>query len=335
MRFEAYEWFGALWTLPVLAALVVYALVRGYRQLEALVESPLLAHMAASRSAPRRVLKAVIVLIALSAAMIALARPQWNPQPQEVQKRGRDVVFLIDVSRSMLAEDLAPNRLARAKLWVRDTLKVMRGDRVAIVPFAGSSVVKSPLTHDYGFARMALDDLSPASVSRGGTLIGDAIRHVMNEVFDRQDPSFKDIILITDGEDHQSLPVEAAKVAGEAGVRIIAVGIGDEVEGKPIPITDASGRKTFMMHEGQRVLSKLDGQALRDMAAASNGGVYFPVATGTIELDRMYERLVRQAEQREMETLEATRYEEKFQIFLVIAVSLLFMEMLISEKRRV
>lgn len=333
MRFESYEWLSALWALPLLGAIVVMALVRGRALLQRFVELDLLPAMAASRSGARRGIKWFLALLGLGFVMVALARPQWNPQPQEIQKRGRDVVFLVDVSRSMLAEDLAPNRLERAKLWIRDTLKIMRGDRVAIVAFAGTAVVKCPLTFDYGFARMALDDLSPASVSRGGTLIGDAIRLTLSEVFDTDEASYKDIILITDGEDQESFPVEAAKAAGEAGVRIISVGIGDETEGKPIPITDSRGRQTFLSYNGEQVLSRLDGQTLREMATASNGGSYLPVGTGTIELDRMYERLVRQAEQRDLETAEAVRFEEKFQIFLAVAIGLLLFEMLISERR--
>lgn len=335
MRFESYEWLSALWVLPVLAGAIIFALVRGRALLQRFVESDLLASMAGSRSPGRRAFKWLLALIGLGFAIVALARPQWNPQPQEIQKRGRDVVFLIDVSRSMLAEDLAPNRLERAKLWVRDTLKIMRGDRVAIVAFAGTAVVKCPLTFDYGFARMALDDLSPASVSRGGTLIGDALRLTLSEVFDTDEASFKDVILITDGEDQESFPVEAAKAAGDAGVRIIAVGIGDETQGKPIPITDGNGRQTFLTYNGERVLSRLDGQTLREMATASNGGSYLPVGTGTIELDRMYERLVRQAEQRELSTTEAVQFEEKFQIFLAVAIGLLFLELAISERKHV
>lgn len=334
MRFESYTWLPALWVLPLLVAASVYALLRSRALLCRFIDTGLLESMAGSRSSFRRAAKWLLILGALAGVILALARPQCNPQPQEVRKRGRDVVFLIDVSRSMLAEDLAPNRLERAKLWVRDTLKVIRSDRVAVVAFAGTAVVKCPLTHDYGFARMALDDLSPSSVSRGGTLIGDALRLTLSEVFDTKEASFKDIILITDGEDQESFPVEAAKVAGEAGVRIIAIGIGDEFQGKPIPITDSRGRKMFLTFDGQQVLSRLDGQTLREMASASNGGSYLPVGTGTIELDRMYERLVSQADQRELNAAEAIRFDEKFQIFLAFAIGLLCVEMLIGERRK-
>jgi len=334
VRFESYQWFAALWAIPPLAALALFALLRARAALERFIHPGLLAKMAPSRSHSRRLIRATLTLAALTLVVIALARPQWNPTPREVKRRGRDVAFVIDVSRSMLAEDLAPSRLERAKLWVRDTLRVIQGDRVAIVAFAGTAVVKCPLTNDYGFARLALDDLSPDSVARGGTLIGDALRLTLSEAFDTTQATFKDIILITDGEDHESFPVEAARAAGQAGVRIIAVGIGDENEGKPIPITDENGQTAFLTYNGQRVLTRLDGATLRDMASASSAGVYLPVATGTIELDKVYEKLVKQAPQRDYDAAEAVLYEEKYQVFLAPAIALLFAQMLIADRKR-
>lgn len=324
----------ALWALPVVAAVIGYSLYRRSVLLRRLADAKLLPELAASASHVRPVLKSILLLGALGAITFGLARPQWNATPQEIKRLGRDVCFVVDVSRSMLAEDLAPSRLERTKMWVRDALSGVRGDRVAIVAFAGSAVVKCPLTHDYGFARMALDNLSPDSVNRGGTLIGDAIRLATREVFDTDEASHKDIILITDGEDMDSFPVEAARAAGEAGIRIIAIGIGDENVGTRIPITDEFGRQSFVTHEGKPVMSRLDAQTLRQVALASRGGQYLNVSTGTIELDKVYEQLIRQAQQREMATTETIRYEEKFQIFLGLALGLVFMEGLISGRRR-
>lgn len=328
------RWLVALWVLPVAAAIVIYALVRCAALLRRLADAKLLPELAASASRVRPAVKSILLLGALGLVTFGLARPQWNAQPQEVKTLGRDVCFVIDVSRSMLAEDLAPNRLERTKMWVRDALSNVKGDRVAIVAFAGSAVVKCPLTHDYGFARMALDDLSPNSVVRGGTLIGDAIRLATREVFDTNEASHKDVILITDGEDMESFPVEAAKAAGDAGIRIIAIGIGDESAGTRIPITDQYGRQSFVMYEGKPVMSRLDAKTLREMALASNNGQYLNVSTGTIELDRVYEQLIAQAQQREMKSTETLRYEEKFQIFLGLGLTLLVMEGLISGRKR-
>ncbi len=328
------RWLMALWMLPPAALIAAWGLHRRRVLLRRLAETPLLPALAASTSLARASVKALLMLAALGAVVFALARPQWDQKPQEVRRLGRDVCFVLDVSRSMLAEDLAPNRLERAKIWVRDALAAMKGDRVALVAFAGSAVVKCPLTHDYGFARLALDDLSPDSVLRGGTLIGDAIRLATREVFDTDEASHKDLILITDGEDMESFPVEAARAAGETGIRILAIGIGDESAGSPIPITDEFGRRTHLTHEGEEVRTRLDAATLRQVALATRDGQYLNVATGTIELDRVYERLIRQAPQRDMDSSAAVRYEERFQLFVGLGLALLFLEGLISGRRR-
>ncbi len=334
MRFGSVETLIWLWLVPALLLLALHGLLRRRADMARFASRGLWPEVAGRSSIVRPAIKAALVAASLGLVVVSLARPQWNPTPQEVRKAGRDVCFVVDVSKSMLAEDLAPNRLEKAKLWVTDVMRAVRGDRVAIVGFAGSAAVVCPLTHDYGFARTALEALGPGTVSRGGTLIGDAIRKATSEVFEEEESSFKDIILITDGEDHESFPVEAAQAAGEAGVRIIAIGIGDEDVGRPIPFTDERGRRRFVEYRGEQVLSRLDAETLKQVADASNGGVYFNVSTGTIELDRVYEDLIAQAERRELEASKAVRYDEKFQLFLAGALALLGLERLISERKR-
>ena len=335
MKFEVTQWLAAVWLAPALAGLVIYAVSRRRAMLRRFVDAGLLPFAAAGASPARQAIKGLMLALALGLAVVALARPQWGAQPEDIRRKGRDICFIIDVSRSMLAQDLAPSRLERAKLWMGDVLAAARSDRVAIVAFAGIPSVKCPLTHDYAFARMALDTISTDSVPRGGTLIGDAIRAALSEVFDDKDTSFKDIILITDGEDQESLPVEAARAAGEAGVRIIAIGIGDENVGRPIPVSDPrTGERRLLTYNGETVLSKLDAVTLRLVAEATPGGRYFNVSTGSIELDKVYAALIRQAEQRELETTRAVRYTERFQLFLAAALALIALERLISERRR-
>lgn len=334
MSFGAPQWLLALWALPLVVLMVVYGVQRRRSMIRRFVESGLLDVVAPSRSVARQAVRGGLLVAALVLVVVGLARPQWGATPQELRAKGRDVCFVIDVSRSMLAEDLAPNRLERAKLWVQDVLDRAQGDRVAIIAFAGVASVKSPLTHDYGFATMALRDLSPDSVPRGGTLMGDALRLAASEVFDKGSENFRDVILITDGEDHESFPVEAARALGEAGIRLIIVGIGDENVGRPIPVTDpATGQTRLLAYQGQTVLTKLDAPTLAEMARATPGGQYFNVATGTIELDTVYASLVRQAEQRELEARDAVRLQEQFQWFLAAAAALVLLERLISERR--
>jgi Ca-activated chloride channel homolog len=245
-------------------------------------------------------------------------------------------VILLDTSRSMLSEDIKPSRLERAKIAISDLLDKLGGDRIAIVTFAGNSAVKCPLTQDYAFVRMVMADISTESNSKGGTDIGDAIRKVTEEVFDKQSREYKDLILITDGEDHDSFPVEAAQKAAAQGIRIIAIGLGNETEGSRIPITGPDGRTTFLKYKGQEVWSKLDADTLRKVAAATSGGRYIGIEPGTtLDLGDIYEKLVASAQKRQLETATMITYDERFQIFLAAGILLLVCEVLISERKKI
>jgi Ca-activated chloride channel family protein len=322
-----------LWLLPLLFGLFLYSANRR-KQLLGRFMHPDLQHKLIRVNPVRRRWKAALLLAAFGLLVAGLARPAWNLKQTTVTRRGRDVVFVLDVSRSMLAEDLAPNRLERAKLAIADVIDKLQGDRVGLLVFAGTAAVKCPLTLDYGFFKMMLDSISPDSISRGGTMIGDAIRLVLDQMLDKQEKQYKDIVLITDGEDHESFPVEAAKEAAEKGVRLLIVGLGDENEGKRIPVIDASGRRTFMQYQGKEVWSKLDAHTLREMALAAPGSRYLNVATGTIDLGEVYMQLSGSAGKKEMEEETIEKYEEKFQVFIGIAFLLLAMEALVSERRR-
>ncbi len=280
-----------------------------------------------------RPLIAACTLLGLAAATFAVARPGWEREPTTVERRGRDLVFVVDVSRSMLARDLAPDRLERARLAILDTVDLLHGDRVALVAFAGTAVVLSPLTFDYGFFRQTVERLSVTSVGRGGSLLGDALRVVRDQVFDGQVGQFKDLLLITDGGDHDSFPVQAAEELGQRGIRLLAVGLGDPDVGQPIPApaATASAAAAFVEHEGEVVLSKLDADLLRAVAAATPGGRYVNVATGNVDLGRLYLELIAAAERRVLETDSVELVQERFQPFLVIALILLALALVVPE----
>jgi Ca-activated chloride channel family protein len=323
-----------LWLLPALALLYAWAAARRRAALRRFVDDEILERIGLSQNRPARAWKAALFVAAFSLVAFATARPAWNPKPQTIERRGRDVMILLDVSKSMLAEDLAPNRLERAKIAIKDMVERLQGDRVGLIAYAGTAVLKVPLTTDYGFFSLVLDDIGFESVSRGGTKIGDAVRKTLDEGFDNEEKKYKDIILITDGEDHDSFPVEAAEEAAQKGVRIIAIGLGDENEGRRIPLTDERGNRYYLTYNGQEVWSRLDAATLRRMANATPGGKYLNVATGAIDLGDVYLKLIASEEKREIETKTMQLYEEKFQIFLAMALLMLVAETFVGERRR-
>ncbi len=333
IRFFHIEMFHLLWLMPGLIALFWYAAVQRKKKLAQFIRPAAQARFIPWRWRERRGWAAVLFITALILLVVALARPAWNMRETTVKRAGRDVVFLLDVSRSMLARDLKPNRLERAKLAIADCVERLEGDRVALVVFAGTSAIKCPLTMDYGFFRMMLDSVSIDSAGQGGTMIGDAVRAVMSEVFDSQEKEFKDIILITDGGDQDSFPVQAAEAAGKQEIRLLVIGLGDENEGERIPITREDGSTAFLTYKGREVWTRLDGDTLRQMALATPGGRYLPVATGTIDLGDVYQDIIASSAKRELESKTIRQYEEKFQLFLSLALFLLLVEALLPEKK--
>ena len=323
-----------LWLVPLLGAFLWLAFRAKKRALQRFGNLELLQKLIAGTSRARQVWKGIAFIFAVVLVILALARPQIGTRYEEVKREGIDVLVAIDVSNSMLAQDIPPSRLEKAKHEVESLIELLRGDRIGLIAFAGVPFVQCPLTLDYGFFRMMLDGVSVNSIARGGTMIGDAIRKTLDEVFDDQEKQHKDIILITDGEDHDSFPEEAAKQAGQRGVRLIAIGLGDENEGKRIPVSGEDGRRVFLKYEGQEIWSRLDADTLRKMVNATPGGRYLNVATGTIDLGDVYLRLVAGAEKRELESKTIKRYEEKFQVFLGLCVALLCVEMVIRDRRR-
>ncbi len=336
-RFEHWQ---MLWLLAVIggvAAVIWLGLRLKARALRTFAHVESLRRIAASSSRSRRVTKAALLVVAFVLVMLALMRPQGAPREVTVTKRGRDIVFLLDVSRSMLAEDLRPNRLQRAKLAIEEMLDVMEGDRVGLIAFAGSRSLKCPLTHDYHFFKTVLDGTSPDDVGLGGTNIGDAIRMAVKQVLrpDEQsdEPSprhdvTRDIVLITDGEDlEESAPITAARVAARYGIRIHTVGIGNP-DGARVPHPDGG----TMMFQGAEVRSRLDENTLREIAAATNGGRYVGVRTGIIDLTELYKRHIAAAEKKEA-TYRAVRYRDLYQWPLFLAVILLVIEALLSGRR--
>jgi Ca-activated chloride channel family protein len=316
--------------VPAGAVLMILAERRSRIALERL--SALHARLAPVDQSRRR-LSLVLVLLAVALMAVALARPGLNPRPITVRQEGRDVVFVVDVSLSMLAEDLAPNRLERAKLAIMDSLPTLEGDRLALVAFAGSASVVCPLTRDSAFFAWAVDGLGPASAAEEGTMIGDAIRKVATDVFDPRERRTKDLVLISDGEDQGSFPAEAAAAAGQQGVRIFAVGLGSGA-GSRIPLGGPGPGRTWLTYRGQEVLTRIHGDTMRQTALATPGGRYLEAGTGTFDLGQIYRQLMSGESRREFGEVEIIRYQEAFQVFLLAAFLLLVAEFILRDRKR-
>lgn len=332
LKFDNLHYLHLLWGVPVLAAFYWYGFARKARALRVFATANLFNQLMPEVSAARQKLRAALVLLAITFLVLAVVGPKWGKKIVELQRRGIDLVVCLDVSRSMLAEDIAPNRLERAKLELGDMLRVMHGDRVGLVTFAGDAAVSCPLTINYGAYRMTLGEVGTRSTIRGGSLIGDAVR-IAADSFTDKIKGHKAILLITDGEDHESFPVEAAKEAwGEHKIRVFTVGLGDLGGGSRIPIT-VNGQKQYLQHNGQEVWSKMNPQVLQEMAV-EGGGIYWGVGTSDADFTGFYERIREKVEAREFENSRKELYHARFHWFAGAALFLLLLETLITDKRR-
>lgn len=274
-----------LWGVIAITAFLAWREARGTARLDRFLSRTMQARLVDRPPVSRRALRIGLVFVALALGVFALMCPQSRSTTETIESReaAGEVMVLLDVSRSMLAEDAAPNRLERAKAEIRDLVRQLAGHRVGLTAFAGRAVVLCPLTPDHSFFRLILDGASPKSVGHGGTKIGDAIKKALAGF--RPGPSAKMILLVTDGDDHDSYAIEAAEQAKAAGVRIVTIGFGDE-KGAEIPIVDPKTgmRAPLRDRDGQVVRSKLDGALLREIALKTEGA-YVPAGTGVLDLD--------------------------------------------------
>lgn len=291
LHFAAPHWVHLLWAVAAFIALLAWLERRGQGDLDRFVAAPLQSRLVLRTTPLRRALRLAWFGWCGLFLTLALMRPQWGAQFVSTPRVGAQIMVCLDVSRSMLAEDVAPNRLERAKAELRDLLSYLDGDQVGLIAFAGRAGVLSPLTPDFSFLRLVLDAAASSSVTRGGTRLEEPIRKALAGFRDRGAGEVsRSILLITDGEDHDSFPLEAAKTVAERGVRILAIGFGDEA-GSEIRITDPrTGARTLVRDaDGNPVRSRPDGDLLREMALVT-GGAYVPAGTGAIDLESIYER---------------------------------------------
>ncbi len=322
-----------IWLLPLALLFHIYCFRKKDRELSKFGDPRLLEKTGFRVDARPRWTKAALITAASLLLIISLARPRWDPEPLKAEANGRDIVFVLDVSRSMLARDVQPNRLEKAKLIISEFLQSHAQDRVALLAFAGSPVLVCPPTLDQGFFRLALEDLGVKSVPRGGTRIGDALRMAATEVFSDHLDRPEDIILITDGEDRGHSAADAAARAGKAGMRLIAVGLGDTGEGERIPIVNKQGEPAFLEYRGRQVWTRMNPILLSKLARETPDGRFFDGGAKDFSLDRVYRSTYESGEKSKIVFRGPRKFQDKFQIFILAAAVLLVFETFIGRKK--
>ena len=333
-RFGVESLLYAYLLLPALVALEWWAAARRRRALDRFGERGRIDRLTAAVSRGGQLTRTVLLLAAVVLLVTALARPQFGDRVDTVRREGQDVVVALDLSASMEAEDIAPNRLAAAKLAVGRLIERLDGDRIGLVAFAGEAFVQSPLTLDYAAAALFLNAMEPDLVPVPGTDLGQAIE-VALDGFGEPGERNRQLVVITDGEDHEGAIDAAVERAADEGVRVYTVGLGS-TEGVPVPSFDESGAPNGFLRddEGSVVTTRLDDVTLQRVADRTGGAYYHAAAGSGAAFDRLVEELTGGGGG-EIESREVTRYEEQYQIFLGLALLLLAAEALISERRRV
>jgi Ca-activated chloride channel homolog len=329
-RFAHSEYLHLLYIVPVLIVFFWWIYRKQNKLLELFTDKKLLKVLSPTRSKSKYVFKSGLILFIITILILALANPQIGTRYEEVKQAGIDVFILLDVSLSMKAEDIKPNRLDVAKQSVSTLIQKLRGDRIGLIVFAGAAYVQYPLTTDYAAANLLLNAVSYNTVPQPGTAIAEAIKSAVR--------SFKDdvktqevIVIITDGEDHEGDISGAVSEAVDKGIKIYTIGMGSP-QGVPIPVDNNNSQVAYKTDEqGNIVLTKLDELTLQQIANDGNGKYYRGTSSGN-ELNQIYNDLAK-IEKTEYGTTKITDYEDRFYYLLGLAILLLIIEFFISEKR--
>lgn len=330
-EFEFIDRLSFLWLLPAIAILfAVYRLLRK-RKLYKFVGKQNLKRFLVNYSKFKDYLKFILIFASIALLIVAYANPRAGTKLSDAKREGVDIVIGLDISYSMLAEDIKPNRLERAKQAIIRLLDKLDGDRVGLIVFAGRANVLFPLTTDYAAAKMFLTTIDPEFISEQGTAIGEAIS-IATEKFHTEKKQKKALLLISDGEDHEENAEEEAEKAKDKGFTIFTIAMGTP-EGAPIP-TDSYGNKDSYLKDdnGETVISRLHPEALQNIAKAG-GGIFVATHQSEPDLQQFIEQMDKMDKQL-FESKKYSEYESKYQYFLMAAIALLLLELLISKYKR-
>jgi len=331
MNFGAPIWLWALVILPLLVLLYAQAERGSAIKLREFVSPRLLSQLAGNVDRVRRAIRFALVLLALALAILALAKPRWGYTYEDVKRRGLDLLFAIDTSRSMLSNDVAPNRLERVKLAAQDLITELQGDRAGLIAFAGRAFLQAPLTIDYDAAVESINDLDTKTIPEGGTNISEAIA-LATQTFGKSAIGNRALIIFTDGEELSGDAVNEAKKAADAGVKIFTVGVGT-AQGSLIPVEGQSEAGFVKDARGQVVKSKLDENRLREIAQAT-GGMYFHLESGPQTMRQLYADGLSKLKTAEIDARLSSRPIERYEWPLAGAIVALIASLFINDRKR-
>ncbi|MHB2155481.1 VWA domain-containing protein [Calditrichota bacterium GD2] len=333
LKFRYPIFLHGLW--GVLLLIIFFVLI--YRHKQALLERfghiEILRRIMPGFDRRRMIWKNVFFILSYAFFVIALADPQIGTRLEEVKREGVDIIVALDVSNSMLAEDIKPSRLEKARHELDNFIDLLQGDRIGLIAFAGMAHLVCPLTLDYGAAKLFLQMMDTDLIPVQGTALEDAIRTAMRS-FNQKERKHKVLILITDGEDHEGDPVKAAEEAAKEGIIIYTIGIGSP-QGVPIPVYDQYGRSLGFKKDrnGNVVTTKLDVKTLQKIAFISNGK-YYIASSGQAELRKIYDE-IRKMEKKELSSRKFAQYEDRYQIFVILGLIFLMLEFFLPVRTKV
>jgi len=328
-RFANPDFLYLLLLLPVLILLFIINEVRKKRALRRFGDIKLVGSLVPELSRIRTAVKFILLLIAFCTGIIMLSRPQFGTKLEDVKKQGVEVIIALDVSNSMLAEDIQPDRLTRAKQAISRLVDNLDNDKIGLIVFAGDAYTQIPVTTDYISAKMFLSTINPDMVPKQGTAIGAAINLGIRS-FSPGEGKSKAMIIITDGENHEDDPVKAAEEASKLGIIIHSIGIGS-TDGVPIPV-NSNGKRDYLKDvDGNTVITKLDEDILKKIALSANGN-YVRASNSNIGLDEIFSEIKKMKKQ-DLESTMYTEYNDQFQLFAGITLFLLLVEFIIMERK--
>ena len=331
-RFEHSQWLWAFGIIPVILYIFILYRYSIKRKIQKIGNPSLVKEMLGDVSHTKQYVKFILYTISLCFIILGLANLQTGSKIQEIKREGGDIMICLDVSNSMLAEDLYPNRLERAKQAIEKFIDKLEGDRIGIIVFAGDAYVQLPITTDYGAAKLFLQSINTNIIPLQGTAVGKAISKAI-ESFGQDIGKNKAIVIITDGENHEDDAIEIAGEAAEKGVHISTIGIGS-LQGVPIPKMENGAKTGYRKDkEGNTIVTKLNEKLLLEIANAGNG-VYVKASNTNLGLDAIMDQL-KELEKKQLESKMYTDYEDQFQWFFCIALFLLLIEFFINERKSI